>query len=242
LITAPIVAYELKHPSVDGALLALCSLPLGGFTSDESREAYRRVRAAADGGSGFAMCMCAHWPNVHGQGKVTDSDRYQWSERAAQSGYPPGLFELAVCFEEGIGVPADIGRARELYELSSQGGFGFATHRLARAHMEGTFGTQDAALAVHLMERSHEQGEPMAAFYLGQWFESARGVLTNPYVAVSWYERASVAGNVLATLRLMRAYSRGELGLPRDTNLAKKYERLVLEQTKIDAPGVLPQT
>lgn len=213
---------------------------LDELSPDDAGNVYRRVRAAADGGSGFAMCLCAHWPDVHGQGKVADTDRYHWSERAAQTGYPPGLFELAVCFEKGIGVPADIGRARELYERSSQGGFGFATHRLARAYMEGNFGAQDPALAVHLMERSFEQGEPTAAFYLGKWFESAHGVLGNPKVAVSWYERASEGGYVIATLRLLRAYSRGELGLPRDASLAERYERLVSEQTKMEAPNILP--
>jgi Sel1 repeat len=242
MITAPIVTFEMRHPSTVGAPLALLTPPLGELTPDEAREAYRRVRGAADGGSAFAMCLCANWPDVHGQGKVTDSDRYQWSERAARTGYPPGLFELAVCFEKGIGVPADMGSAQKLYKLSSDGGFGFATHRLAKAYIDGDFGTRDAALAVHLMERSYEEGEALAALALGEWFESGERVPRNVGAAVSWYERASQGGDFFATYRLHVAYSQGELGLPRDGIMAKKYQTLIGEQTKIKRPYISPGT
>ena len=242
MIVAPIVTFELKHPSTDAALLALTSTNLNLLTRENAREVYLRVRAAAEGGSAFAMCMCANWPDVHGEGKVIDSDRFRWSERAARTGYPPGLFELAVCFEKGIGIPADMGKARDLYERSSQGNFGLATHRLARAYMDGDFGDQDAAMAVNLMERSYEQGEAMAAFCLAEWFESGQRVPRNLGAAVTWYERASQGGDVFATQRLQVAYSLGELGLPRDASIANKYEMLLLKQIRIASPDSAPPT
>lgn len=240
MIAAPIITFELKHPSTDASLLALTGKPLGELTLDQAREVYRRVRVAADGGSAFAMCLCANWPDVHGQGKVSDSDRHRWSERAARSGYPPGLFELAVCFEQGIGVPANFAKALELYEKSSQGGFGSASHRLARAHMDGNFGTQGAAKAVHFMERAFEQGEAMAALYLGQWFEAGQKVPRSPSAALAWYERASLGGDFFATHRLQKAYLLGELGLPRDASMARKYELLLTKQARFEPPDVAP--
>lgn len=229
----PIVTFESRHPSSDAALVALSSANLSAISKGEAHEVYLKVLRAAEDGSAFAMCLCATWPYVHGQDKVPDAERHHWANRAAQSGYPPGLCELAVCFERGIGVPRDLHRAVELYRQSEAGGFGLAAYRLGIGYKEGRFGPVDVAAAVQLMERAYEQGEPLGALDLGRWFESGEGVPQNPAAAVRWYEHASEMGNFFATHRLQMAYALGQLGLPRDPKRAAQYESTFDAQTTI---------
>jgi hypothetical protein len=231
------VIFELRRGSPDLPLLTIASSSLSTLSMDESREAYSRVKIAAEGGSAFAMCLLATWPDIHGRGRLTDSERYVWAERAARCGYPPGLFELGICLEKGIGVPMDLQKAWALFERSAAGGFGFAAHRLGTGYMDGLRGFVDAPKAVHFMELACEHGESLGALYLGQWFESGEGVMKDLPTAVRWYERASDMGSFFATHRMQMAYVAGDLGLPRDTNLAKHYEARLFEQTKVETRG-----
>jgi TPR repeat protein len=231
------VTFELRHGSADPSLMSLAQVDLSSLSGDESREAYMRARSAAETGSAFAMCLCARWPDTHGRGKPTDNERYTWAERAAATKYPPGLFELGLCFEKGIGVPRDLAKARELYEESSTGGFGLASHRLGTAYVDGQFGEMDARKAVDFMKLAVEQGEPLAALQLGRWFESEGNVSRDLPASVRWYELASEMGDFFATQRLQLAYTLGELGLPRDGSMAKRYEARLFEQTKMGTRG-----
>jgi len=232
MISNPIVIFELSSGSPDPFLLTVARTDLATLTADQASEMYMRVvRSAVETGSAFAMCLCATWPDKMRRERLTDEERYSWAERAAQCNYPPGLFDWGMCFEKGTGVPVDMTKAHALYERSAAGGFGFAAHRLGMGYMEGHFGAVDASKAIHFMELACEQGEPLGALFLAQWFESGEGVTKNWPTSVRWYERASALGNFFATHRLHLAYMTGNLGLPRDAISAKRYEDILFQQT-----------
>jgi TPR repeat protein len=233
MIASPIVTFELRHGTTDASLVELSAVNLKSLNADQAHKVHLQVRSAAEKGSPFAMCLCARWPATHGRDKPTDKERFSWAGRAALTDYPPGLFELGLCFEKGIGAPLDLARALTLYERSSAGGFGFASHRLGIAYMDGHFGTVDAPRAIALMELAYQQGEAFGALQLGQWLEAKDGVTADLAAAASWYERASEMGNFFATQRLQMAYMLGELGLPRDANMAKRYEARLIDQTEV---------
>lgn len=161
----------------------------------------------------------------------SEREAFQWAERAASLKFAPGLYELANCLEQGIGVPKDLERAIALYEDASDAGFGFATQRLGRAYYAGEFGERDLQKAVEYMKRAIDLGEPLAALNLGEWYSSGEMLPRNHEAAIQWYEVGSKLGNPLASLQLSMAYFQGELGLPRDHKLARQYEDLAKKQS-----------
>lgn len=227
----PIKAFETRHNVSNASIRALASRKLSGLSDDRAWDIYLAVRRAADEGSQLAMLLCAIWPEGHRGPAQTEVERYRWVERAGE--YPPALFELARRLEKGVGVQRNLKKALEFYERSAAGGFGLAAHRLGSAHMDGDLGTVDAPKALGYMEQAYHDGESLGALTLAQWFESGRQVIRNIPAAVRWYQKASEMGNFFATHRLQMAYTLGELGLPRDPELVKRYQSAFNAQTDI---------
>ena len=234
MIRNPIVTFELNHGTADASLLQLSEARINSLSEAELHEVYVRMCEAARRGSVFAMCMCSTWRDVNGRPELSAEERYAWAERAAETGYAPGVYQLGFCYQNGIGVSKDLARSQELYEQAAAAGFGFAAYRLGMAFMEGTLGPVSAQKAVHFMERAHELGEASGALALGSWFESGERLAPDSNAARLWYERASQLGDFTASHRLQQAYTLGELGVARDLSKAKHYELLVFSQTELD--------
>jgi TPR repeat protein len=101
--------------------------------------------------------------------------------------------------------------------------------------MDGDLGPADVPNALRYMEQAYHDGESLGALTLAQRFESGRQVIPNMPVAVRWYQKASEMGNFFATHRLQVAYTLGELGLPRDPELATRYQSAFNAQTDTTA-------
>jgi TPR repeat protein len=237
MIRSPVVMFELSQPTADASLIALAESRLSTLSEKEAHEVFLRVREAADAGSPFAMCACAQWRKAGGQSELSDIERYGWAARAASTGYPPGLCELAYLTENGLGVAKNPARALELYESAVASGYGFAAFQIGMAFSRGALGNVDVPRAIRFMERACELGEPRAALALGQWFESGEMVGPDHVKALSWYERASALGDAAATFRLHQAYLFGELGASRDAAIARGYETLFREQLEASPGG-----
>lgn len=227
MLRDPMVGYELRTGGeTDPSFLQAAEASKAKLTAEEAHAVFDRFEQAANAGNPFSMCMCSRLSHIGWGTARSDAECYRWARQAAALGYGPGLYELGMCFELGRGVSKDMSEAAKLYECASQARFGFAAHRLGRGYMTGDFGVIDPAKAVEYMRRAYELGESLGAFHLGEWFESGRGVSQNLTASVAWYTKASELGDGFASLRLCEAYMRGELGLPRNEQLARHYEEL----------------
>jgi TPR repeat protein len=84
---------------------------------------------------------------------------------------------------------------------------------------------RDAEKAKQLIVDSAEKGYPLAEYQLGNNYE--RGVYgTVDYsLALEWYTRAANAGMCGAVKRLINAYDKGEMGLPKDGDMVAKWSK-----------------
>lgn len=186
----------------------------------------------AEAGSKLAMCMCAAQMRSVG-GMESGREAIKWARRAAESGYPPGQFELGRCYEDGVGVPRQLDEAIRLYEASADAGYPQGALALALRYHLGQDIPVDSIRAFHYITRAIELGSAYAPFELATWYEQGHGVATDLSLARHWYEVAAEGGSALACLRLSTAYSFGGLGVMPDRSKATKYEELSRE---CDAP------
>lgn len=221
--------FEARHSSVDKGLLGAYAPQGKEIDQASASQTYNACLAAAERGSAFAMCLCSRLSFAGAGVQQSNDDAFSWASKAAAAAYPPGHFELGKCYEKGVGVQADLGRARDEYERAAQGGFGFAATHLADLHQSGRLGKSDAISAMQFAELGNDLGEPMAPYLIATWYEEGRGVIRNDGEALRWYQRAAELGNALACLHLSMVYSRGLLGQRKDRQLAKKYADMCSE-------------
>jgi TPR repeat protein len=222
----PILRFASSRETIDPALVDICLADKTKWNAAAAKQACEIVQVAARAGSAFARCMCFGF-SLAGLGQVKSNDSaFQWATGAADVGFPPGNFLLGKCHEEGIGVPIDLERARQYYELAADGGFGFAACHLAALFHSGRLGNANRLRALDYAALAYQLNDPMAPLLLGGWYEEGDSVIRNENEAVLWYTRAAELGNFFACDRLSRAYALGELGLPKDMELAKKYESM----------------
>lgn len=158
MLRDPLTAYVSRHGGVENRLIELAE---SKYEPSTAEDAFNQFVEAAMAGSSFAMCICSR---LLREGRGTSQSAEQallWAERAAHTGFAPGVYELARCYEYGVGVDPDVRKAG---------------------------------------------------------------------AAVLWYERASELGDPFASVRLQFAYSIGQLGLPKNPELARQYEELSKQQ------------
>jgi len=94
----------------NGALLELESIDLSVIPADSraARNTLEIFRNAACRGSLFAMSTCASLYRAGWGTVIEPAQALAWARRAADAGYPPGLFQLGLCQETGTGVERNL--------------------------------------------------------------------------------------------------------------------------------------
>ena len=93
-----------------------------------------------------------------------------WYGRAAHLNDSRAQYNLACCYELGVGVPADATLALHWYTKAVESGHADAQWRMGVAYRDGDFGLKpDKAEARHLLELSAAQGFETALEDLEQW-------------------------------------------------------------------------
>jgi len=133
-------------------------------------------------------------------------------------------------YENGEGIPTNVGKAVELYQQAHLAGNTDATKNLAvmyedgngvpkdvgkalelyqQAHLAGnTKATQNLALMYSRLQQAHLAGDKGASFNLAVMYEYGHGIPTNVTKALELYQEAHIAGNALATDKLATMYKK----------------------------------
>ena len=187
---------------------------------------YGELVNAAQSGSLLAMVMCARMLR-DGLGCVeSKTASFYWATEAAKRHFAPGLLEVGLCYEQGLGVNVDEKKSILYYTRALDLGLSSAGCQLALLFERKGQGDS----AVEFATRAAALGDANAAHFLGNWFEAGEIVERDEEKAIEWYERASALGSFFATARLRSAYEQGELSLRRDPQLAAHYSRLLEAQ------------
>lgn len=234
MLVDPALAYATQSGPVPPELVQICHLDKTRWDDATARRSYKTILLAAEAGSPFAMCMCCRFCQAGWGREQSNEEALEWAKKADKAGFAPGCFELGNCYEKGIGVPANIDQACDHYKLAVDRGFGFAACHLASLYHSGRLGKQNNSEAVRYATLAYELKDPASPLLMAGWYEDGDGVIRNEKEAVLWYSRAAELGNFIASNRLSRAYELGELGLPRDSELAKKY-RLMFDNQLADS-------
>jgi TPR repeat protein len=231
----PLIAYELARGNFDVSLIKIAQ----GDALDDGANfstVFEQFKHAAENGSPFAMCVCSRMC-CSGKGTIKSQKcAYEWANRAAQTSYAPGLFELGQCYENGIGVVRDIKRAAQLYETSSNAGFGYAAYCLGLMFDDDGLGEKNYEYALHWFGNADALGEHTATYEIAQWYEHGEKVKNDNALAVRMYEKASAMGSFFASYRLSAAYASGEIGLETSNSMSLMYEKRMQSQLKMTSP------
>ncbi|WP_350335320.1 tetratricopeptide repeat protein [Coralliovum pocilloporae] len=126
-----------------------------------------------------------------------------WFMKALKWNYPKAHRQLAIHYEQGIGVEKNIDLALEHYELAAEAGFETVSLRVARLYAAGRSGLDvDAARAQALAERAilayevkAANGSGTAAKVIGRLYRDGEFVRQSDAKAMYWFRRSSLLGD-----------------------------------------------
>lgn len=149
-----------------------------------------------------------------------ESVRIRQLEADAEAGDLDSVYLLGLIAASGSSVSEpDEAQARELQAWASWHGHVEATFEYSLLLRHGIGGDTDVETADRLERVAADAGHPKACLNIGSRIHAAHGDCEE---AVAWYQRAAVAGNTDAALRLVRMFLREE-GLPRDEARARHW-------------------
>ena len=151
--------------------------------------------AAVDGGSSEAMVELGQAYENGTMSAVRDGDKaYQLYTAAADAGHLVGVFCRGRCFQNGIGVEADVQKAVECFRHSADHGMTLAMHMLGVCYADGIGVDVDIEQAVKWYEMGAEQGDPGCLAELGECLEHGHGTPQDLLRAQQCYQDALDAG------------------------------------------------
>jgi TPR repeat protein len=153
-------------------------------------------------------------------------------EDAQQRGYVAAIYNLAVIYDQGLGVDQDVDRANELYKRAANQGFPLSMYTLAQRYAEGDKGSiiRDDGQAYEWYAKASDSGLIDATVKVGESLWRGTGVPNgaNPRRAVEALQRAAEAGSNQAKLLLGMYYTDGKANYSDDSKSVRPDPALAL--------------
>lgn len=115
---------------------------------------------------------------------------FEFAQKSAAQDNGDGIWTLALAYEHGRGVEANVEKAIEFYEKGAKLGHAPSQHSLACYYLRGDILEQDKNKGFELCLKSAEQGYGLAMRDVGRCYQFGNGVMGNMKTAVEWYEKA----------------------------------------------------
>lgn len=147
-------------------------------------------------------------------------------EKAAEKGDPMGVYNEALMYEYGKGVPVDYQKAKILYTEAAGKGVDEAMNQLGGIYFYGLGQPRDVQQSLSWYKKSAALGNSNALYQLGLLSETGVATKLDFAEALKYYKESSEKGNEKAMLALARMYHYG-LGIGKDLKKsASLYEKL----------------
>ena len=127
-------------------------------------------------------------------------------QQAAAAGHIKAVYSLAVCYQDGTGVPQNDAMALQYFTEAANAGYDKAQVTLGDAYAWKRLGIKKKNYdeAVRWYALAGQQGNADALYQLGRCYEAGRGVKKDKKMAAAYYLKAQEAGNTLATPYLQK--------------------------------------
>jgi uncharacterized protein len=187
--------------------------------------AMRRVRMAAEAGSGEAQAVLAFILN-YGPADMRDVDEAdQWYERSAIAGCPQGMLGHALALKrKGCDAPTQREVAVQLGK-AAEAGVSTALYLLGVMSEHGFGVTRNEEAAAEFYRRAAEKGYRSAQSRWGRALTQGIGVDANPSEGQIWLHRAALAGDPEAAATLGDLYATGGSLPPNHAEAASWFAR-----------------
>lgn len=140
---------------------------------------------------------------------------YKYYMMAADGGVTPAFFRLAYMSEKGIGANVDLEKAVDFYHKSlTTKDSTEALYRLGRIHMysEGAMG--QPVKGYSFLKKAADAGHLDAMYKVAlMHFYGTDFANVDTKMAIDYFDRASLAGSEMATLKLIDIYTNGASGI-----------------------------
>ena len=157
---------------------------------------------------------------------------------AAKQGDAKAQFNLALCYQQGLGVEQNDSEAFHWYHEAAEQGIADAQFCLALCYAQGIGEEKNLSEAVRWFRAAAEQGIADAQFNLALCYSQGKGVEENQSEAVRWFRAAAEQGYVGAQFNLALCYAQGE-GVEKDLDMAITWAERAHEQDYEDAKELL---
>jgi len=116
-------------------------------------------------------------------------------EKAAEQGFAPARYRLAVLYEKGLGVARDLDKAMALYRQAAEQGNTRAMHNLAVLSAETETGPADYATAITWFARAAEYGLRDSQYNCAILLARGLGAPRDLLKAYAWFAIAAAQGD-----------------------------------------------
>lgn len=188
------------------------------YSSGNTAVARNMLQQNADKGDPFSKTVLG----LRYGTSYTDGQRFAMFQEAAAAGYPPAIYALALCYEQGVGVTENKEKSIELFEEAASLLYGVKTatdpevaYTIGECYEygDGKY-EQDLGMAANWYALSGDLGEPAGALNVGKMIfnEEVQGTAKD---MVKWFTKAKDAGSPEGTfwyaLMVMIHYADGDV-------------------------------
>jgi TPR repeat protein len=153
-------------------------------------------------------------------------------EDAQQRGYVAAIHNLAVIYDQGLGVDQDVERANEMFKRAANQGFPLSMYTLAQRYASGDKGSiiRDDGQAYEWFAKASDSGLVDATVKVGQYLWRGTGVPNgaNPRRAVEALQRAAESGSNQAKIQLGSYFTDGQSVYTDDSKTIRRDPALAL--------------
>jgi TPR repeat protein len=200
---------------------------LGAPDHAKAAAAYERGARLGDMHAQYKLATCF----LAGEGVPEDRTRAaQWYRAAADQGFGPAQFNLAVLLLNGAdGVAKDVPQGMSWLAKAADKGVAMAQYALAKRLRTGEGVPADPLQAMHYYHEAAEQNHPEAQFNLAVMLEVGVGLdRAYPEQAARWYHRLAMQGrHGGGAHNLGILYAQGN-GVPQDDAIARELFELAI--------------
>jgi len=214
-------ALKDHFPQETGELLL--ALQSKGKDSEDYRA---RLLPVAQAGHPLAQYLLGSLLNEKGP----DAEAFQWYEKSADQGFPPGQVNLAACYINGSGCDVDLDKAFEC--LKDPLKLRFPDAFVVAGILEETRG--DNKRALHRYSEGASLGNPAAQYIIGNFHYYGRGVKQNYKKAFACFLKSATSGYAPAQCEVGRMYEFG-LGVIKDDAKAVEYYTMAMKKGDVEA-------
>jgi len=175
---------DVHHHPEAMAWLYCCYFHGFGTTKDKIKS-HKLLRSSAKRGNPYCLAE-SYFYGINMEKNITVAIEHY--KKAADTNFPPALFDLGNCYEKGVGVTIDLTVAVDYFRRSADLGYAPAQNSLGACYTKGTGIEKDMNLALNFFKAAADQGHPIALYNLGIFYEKGQFVAKDQQKAVEYFK------------------------------------------------------